>query len=170
MKRKLCLYTISIKYIRDLHRVDDNVPSVSPQIGKAHRTFLGIVVTSGGKKYCIPLASPKAKHQSMKDRADFIKVYNEHEKLIAVLNLNFMIPVCDAVIEKYNFNIEESDTEYWKHYKSLCRKELEWCRKHEKLITDKVSALYAMYNRKPSIRQRVFCPIPTDNSLTPSSR
>ena len=99
MNNKLCLYTISIKYIRDLHRADDNVPSVSPQIGKAHRTFLGVVVTSGDKQYCSPLASPKAKHKSMKDRADFIKVYNEREKLIAVLNLNYMIPVCDSVIE-----------------------------------------------------------------------
>lgn len=33
---RLNLYEVDMKYIRDLHRKDDNVPSVSPQIGKEH--------------------------------------------------------------------------------------------------------------------------------------
>ena len=37
---KLAMYHIDMKYIRDLHRADDKVPSVSPQIGKANRVFL----------------------------------------------------------------------------------------------------------------------------------
>ena len=56
---KLAMYHIDMKYIRDLHRVDDKVPSVSPQIGKANRVFLGIIVLLHGQKYCIPLSHPK---------------------------------------------------------------------------------------------------------------
>lgn len=44
MSKRFKLYNVNIKYIRNLHNVDDNVPSVSPQIGKQARPFLGIVV------------------------------------------------------------------------------------------------------------------------------
>ena len=48
---------VNIKYIRNLHNVDDNVPSVSPQIGKQARPFLGIVALVNGSKFCIPFTS-----------------------------------------------------------------------------------------------------------------
>lgn len=76
MQSKLNLYTIDMKYIRNLHNTDDHVMSVSPQTGKSHRLFLGIVVICRERKYCIPLSSPKPKHAQMKDRIDFIKIYN----------------------------------------------------------------------------------------------
>ena len=41
MSKRFKLYNVNIKYIRNLHNVDDNVPSVSPQIGKQARPFLG---------------------------------------------------------------------------------------------------------------------------------
>ena len=40
MKEKFRLYYVDLKYIRDLHNVDDNVMSVSPQTGKEDRPFL----------------------------------------------------------------------------------------------------------------------------------
>ena len=43
--KQLKLYQIDMKYIRDLHNADNRVPSVSPQIGKHTRIFVGIVVT-----------------------------------------------------------------------------------------------------------------------------
>ena len=45
MGKRFKLYNVNIKYIRNLHNVDDNVPSVSPQIGKQARPFLGTVCT-----------------------------------------------------------------------------------------------------------------------------
>ncbi len=45
MNKDIKLYYIDKKYVRSLHNVDDNVPSVSPQIGKENRPFVGI--------YCI---------------------------------------------------------------------------------------------------------------------
>ncbi len=56
---RLRLYTIDMKYVRNLEKVDDNVMSVSPQSGKAIRPFVGIIVLVNEKKYCIPLSSPK---------------------------------------------------------------------------------------------------------------
>ena len=47
---KLKLYQIDMKYVRDLHRADDKVESVSPQIGKANRVFIGVVVVHDGRK------------------------------------------------------------------------------------------------------------------------
>ena len=41
-QEKLNLYQIDIKYIRNLHHIDDRVPSISPQIGK-HGKLLGVL-------------------------------------------------------------------------------------------------------------------------------
>ena len=51
MSKRFKLYNVDIKYIRNLHKVDDNVPSVSPQIGKLARPFLGIIVLINGSKF-----------------------------------------------------------------------------------------------------------------------
>ena len=47
-QERLNLYQIDMKYIRNLHRADDNVSSVSPQIGKHHRIYVGISVFDKG--------------------------------------------------------------------------------------------------------------------------
>lgn len=38
------IYRIDMKYIRNLHNIDDRIFSVSPQIGKDKRSFLGIII------------------------------------------------------------------------------------------------------------------------------
>ena len=38
------VYRIDMKYIRNLHNIDDRVLSVSPQSGKDERPFLGVIV------------------------------------------------------------------------------------------------------------------------------
>ena len=75
-----------MKYIRDLHNIDERVLSVSPQIGKDERPFLGIILVCKEHKYCVPLSKPKKKH----DNADTkrkkerlikeLKWCNEHER------------------------------------------------------------------------------------------
>lgn len=60
----LHVYRMDIKYIRDLQRVDDRGMSVSPQIGKEERPFLGVIVMCNGMKYCVPLSKPKEKHNA----------------------------------------------------------------------------------------------------------
>jgi len=36
MESRLNLYMVDMKYVRDLHKADDKVSSVSPQTGKAN--------------------------------------------------------------------------------------------------------------------------------------
>lgn len=113
----LNFYYIDLNYIRNLSRADDNVMSVSPQVGKENRPFLGIIILIGGQKYCIPLTSPKKKFENMKSQIDFIKVFDHNSrhpeyssKIIGILNLNNMIPINNSVISKVNLKLNPHDT------------------------------------------------------------
>lgn len=44
MQTEFKLYKVDIKYIRNLHNIDDKVLSVSPQTGKDNRVFVRIVI------------------------------------------------------------------------------------------------------------------------------
>ncbi len=59
MQTDFKLYKVDMKYIRNLHNIDDKALSISPRAGKDNRVFIGIVVICGVHKYCIPLSSPK---------------------------------------------------------------------------------------------------------------
>ena len=93
------VYRIDMKYIRNLHNIDDKVLSVSPQIGKDERPFLGVIIIYNEHKYCVPLSKPKKKHEKMRDKIDFKKIIHNGQ-LIGVLNFNLMIPVEDLLIQK----------------------------------------------------------------------
>lgn len=97
VNRRLKLYNVNLKYIRNLHNVDNHVPSVSPQIGKQNRPFLGVVVLVNGAKYCVPLSSNSAKKSkdlnSMRENITFRKIRDNDGKILAALNLNNMIPI-----------------------------------------------------------------------------
>ena len=104
----LDVYRIDMKYIRDLHNIDDRVLSISPQIGKDERPFLGIIVICNEQKYCVPLSKPKKKHEKMRDKIDFKKIVYRGE-LIGVLNFNLMIPIEDIVVQKIDTKIRKHD-------------------------------------------------------------
>ena len=106
-KQRFHLYHIDMKYIRDLARVDDKVMSVSRQIGKERRPFVGIVVICNQKKYCIPLTSPKPKHQTMKNDKDFSRMFDKGNKLIGCLNFNNMLPVDDSVLLPIDMRVQK---------------------------------------------------------------
>ena len=42
--KELNFYYIDLKYIRNLSKVDDNVMSVSPQLDKQDRPFVGMIL------------------------------------------------------------------------------------------------------------------------------
>lgn len=120
---RLKLYLVDIKYIRNLAHADDHVMSVSPQLGKSTRPFIGIIVICQNKQYCVPLSSPKEKHKAMKNNVDFTKIY-DNDKLIGVLNFNEMIPVNEDVISPLNMRPSPGDTPAEAHYKKLTAKQL----------------------------------------------
>lgn len=140
---QLKLYQIDMKYVRDLHNADDRIESVSPQIGKANRVFVGIVVTHDDREYCIPLSHPKEKHKNMANNSELHKIEVEG-KLIGVLNFNLMIPVTEAQLIPVDLKVHSKDTPAVKAWKRLCIKELKWCRNkdNETVIRDKARNLY----------------------------
>lgn len=115
-QKRLNLYLIDMKYIRNLAKADDRVMSVSPQVGKETRPFVGIVIVCGKQKYCIPLSSPKSKHKTMKNDVDFMKIL-DGEKLIGVLNFNNMIPVDESCILPLNLRVNGRDDAATRNYK-----------------------------------------------------
>jgi len=142
-QQRLNLYLIDIKYIRNLANADDNVMSVSPQIDKENRPFVGVVIVCEEHAYCVPLSSPKAKHVSMKNDVDFTKIIVQ-EKLIGVLNFNNMIPVDSSCIEPLDLKITSRDHVTTRQYKKLALKQLEWCRQNQESIVKKANKLYRL--------------------------
>ncbi len=147
-QKRLSFYQIDYKYVRDLANRDDIVRSVSPQIQKENRPFVGIIVVCDDKKYCVPLSSPKPKHEKMKNDKDFSKIIAE-EKLIGVLNFNSMIPVDDCVIERLDLRIKNNDNPQVKSYKRMCIKQLDWCQKNQEAIVIKANKLYTLVTQTP---------------------
>jgi len=125
----LMVYRIDMKYIRNLHSIDDRVLSVSPQVGKDERPFLGVIVICNEHKYCVPLSKPKKKHEKMRDKIDF-KKNSDNGKLIGVLNFNLMIPVEEEQIQRIDTKIRKHDNADTRRKKELLIKELQWCNAH----------------------------------------
>ena len=147
-QKRLSLYTINMKYIRNLHKIDDNVLSVSPQAGKASRPFIVIIVICDDKEYCVPLSSPKEKHKKMKNDVDFTKIFDAKGKLIGVLDFNNMIPVNKDLVEKIDITIQKSDDAATKHYKNLIKDQLTFCQQNQDAIIKKANKLYKLVYKK----------------------
>ena len=145
-QKRLNLYYLDMKYVRDLHNADDNVQSVSPQIHKSNRPFVGIIIVCDNKKYCIPLDSAKEKHKTQKNDVDFTRIF-DGEKLISVLNFNNMVPVDDRFVRKIDLKSNPKDSPDQAHYKKLCIKEIEWCRKNQDAIIRKANKLYYLVQK-----------------------
>ena len=142
-QKRLNLYLIDMKYIRNLAKADDHVMSVSPQAGKETRPFVGIVIVCGTGKYCIPLSSPKPKHGTMKNDVDFTKIM-DGEKLIGVLNFNNMIPVDESCIFPLNLKVSPRDDNETRSYKIMAAKQLDWCQRNQEAIVKKANKLYML--------------------------
>ena len=116
MQTDFNLYKVDMKYIRNLHNIDDKVLSVSPQTGKDNRIFVGIVIICGIHKYCIPISLPKEKYKKMKNSMDFSKI-EINGKLLGVLNFNLMIPIEEEQLQLVDTTIFKRDRENIKYYK-----------------------------------------------------
>ena len=155
---RLEFYTIDMKYIRSLAKADDNVLSISPQIGKSTRPFVGLVVVFDKIQYCIPLSSPKPKHYKMKNDIDFSKIFDPDNVLIGVLNFNNMIHVNNVVITKLDLKIHDKDSLSTKQYKKLATNQLNYCRQNQNSIISKAIKLYTLITKgKPNISLKKRC-------------
>ena len=153
---RLRLYTIDMKYVRNLAKADDNVMSVSPQSGKAIRPFVGIIVLVNEKKYCIPLSSPKKKFENKKNGVDFMRItdsatknINGTAKVIGALNINNMLPVEECLLRPMDLKIKPNDSEKTISYKDLMKNQLSYCQKNQDIIVKRANRLYDIVVRYP---------------------
>ena len=149
MAKRLRLYRLDQAYAQRLQRADSRVMSVDASLGKEKRPFVGVVVVHEGGRYCIPLSSPKPKHQRMKSDRDFSKILDGDGKLIGVLNFNNMIPVDDTVLVDFDIRPAKGDSASDRAYKELLRDELAWCNDNRELIERKASRLYRIVRETP---------------------
>lgn len=138
-----------MKYVRNLANADDKVYSVSPQVGKENRPFVGILVVNDNKAYCVPLSSPKAKHENMKNDRDFTKIFDKNNQLIGVLNFNCMIPVADCVLMPVDMVIRKNDNRKDRAYKALLNNQLDYCNANKDAIEKKANRLYKIITESP---------------------
>lgn len=143
------LYKVDMKYVRNLSHVDDKVLSVSPQQGKENRPFVGIILICDKKEYCIPLSSPKPKHENMKNDLDFSKILDNNNKLIGVLNFNLMIPIEDSVLTPVDLNYSKNLPAHEIAYRELMKDQLNWCQSNEDNIVKKANKLYKFVTETP---------------------
>lgn len=148
-KKRLNLYTLDMKYVRNLAKVDDRVMSISPQEHKENRPFVGIIIIMEQKKYCVPLTSPKSKHDKMKNDLDFSKMFDKKNKLIGALNFNNMIPVSENFIKPINITPNKNDSPKDKIYKELLNNQLDWCNDNVENIVKKANKLYKFVTQTP---------------------
>jgi len=153
-QNRLSLYTVDMKLIRNYHNQgDDHVFSVSPQIEKEIRPFVGIVIICDEIQYCIPLSSPKDKHKTMKNSVDFHKVLDASGKVIGVLDFNNMVPVREDVLRKIDVRIHSHDSAAVKHYKNLVVDQINFCQQNQDIIVTKANKLYRMVGKKNTSSQ-----------------
>ncbi|WP_294466854.1 type III toxin-antitoxin system ToxN/AbiQ family toxin [uncultured Ruminococcus sp.] len=153
---RLKLYTIDMKYVRNLAKADNNVMSVSPQVNKNIRPFVGILILLDEKKYCIPLSSPKKKFESKKNTVDFIKIThptikNEKgaNKVIGALNINNMLPIDESLLTPIDMKIHGNDSPQTIAYKELLKDQLAFCQSNKELILKRANKLYDIVENHP---------------------
>ena len=118
-------YYVDFEYVRKLNDLDNKVEY---HHGNFEKPYLGIVLKISALNYFVPLSSPKAKHSMMKESLTFIKLI-DNDELIAVLNLNNMIPVPESEFREIDFN---SITD--RKYKILLQKEYNICKTKQNKI------------------------------------
>ena len=127
---KLILIRIDEEYISYLRKYDSKVQINSSALHKDNKPFVGVLFEINNLKYFVPISSNKKDKLSRmfnkyvetgKKPIDMFfieETCNDKRKLLSVLNLNNMIPVCDKAIINYNIS---QDKDYF-----LLRKEIEF--------------------------------------------
>lgn len=129
------LCTINEEYINHLKKFSENVKYNKNE----SRPYVGIVLKINEHNYFAPLGSPKPKHITMKEVADFVKMDNGK---LGVINLNNMIPVPSEEVKLINFS------KFDKYYSKLLLEQKRWLERNEDLIKNKSKKLYTLITTK----------------------
>lgn len=138
----------------------NTILSVSSQTHKQGRPFVGIVQMINGIQYCIPLSSieEKEKYINMSENITCRKIKDDTDRVIAILNINNMIPVRDEYISKFIIEPSPYDNHEQIKYKLKCKQELDWCNRHASEIIRLSSELHTIICENKPFKKRSICP------------
>lgn len=134
------LYYVDSDYVRQLHNVDYRVEY---HHGKHDKPYLGIILIINSINYFVPLSSPKPKHEKMNENISFKKISNKHS-LLAVLNINNMIPVPTFLCNEINIDEIEDNK-----YKNLLNQEIFICKKRQNEIKKSAGLIHKFICKEP---------------------
>ena len=144
-------YLVDKDYINYLKSFDAKVGDVD--YGESIKPYIGIVFEMNDTNYYVPISSAKAKHHSMSNSVDFLKV-EVAGRLLAVINLNNMIPVPDKCLTLIKYdevaNYRHFSTNKEKvDYVYLLQLEKKFLDANEETIKEKAEKLYNKRNKNP---------------------
>lgn len=94
-------YIVNKDYFAYLFQFDNRIGYID--YSNRLKLHVGIILEINSHKFYVPISSPKPKHQRMSNNIDFHKLQDDNGKLIAVFNLNNMIPVKDEFVTLLNY-------------------------------------------------------------------
>lgn len=126
------VYKLDTNYSNYLNHFEPKI-SIADN-GKENRPFLGVVLTVHNINFFAPLTSPKAKHITMKNSQDFLKI---DDGFLGGINLNNMIPIPKTALREINIS-QIKDIKY----KQMLYKQLNWIRDNKERINNRAKNLY----------------------------
>lgn len=155
-------YVVDKDFVNYLNSIDNKVEKIDYGLNKL-KPYFGIVLNINEKTYYLPVSSAKAKHINMKNSKDFLKICDKKTgNLIAVLNINNMIPIPLCYVKKLDYQqIEqyrtfESELEK-SRYIDLLHKELEIINSMSEKIKGNAIDLYNHCKKFPNDRLSIRC-------------
>ena len=148
-----------LSYLRD--GIEPRIPNVNYGIDK-FKPFFGNLFEHENFVYITQISHPQHRHKTMKNSADFQKVYNSDDgRLLCVVNLNYMFPISKmdlsnlkyGDIDKYRSFLNDDEKS---KYIDLLR--LEMNELNNINLSEKAWKLYNMRNSYPDnpVSRRCF--------------
>ncbi|MCD6436116.1 MAG: type III toxin-antitoxin system ToxN/AbiQ family toxin, partial [Clostridiales bacterium] len=117
-------YIADKDYVKYLKTIDGKVQDID--YGNSLKPYLGILINVNGFNYYVPISSADKPHKvdkysRMKNSKDFHKIIDSEDgKLLAVLNINNMIPIPN----EYLINLKYEEIEKYKTFESEEKKKI----------------------------------------------
>ena len=114
---------IDEKYLDYLRAVENRIPFSDYGTDK-YKPFFGVLFEIGDLAYVTQVSHAQPRHIQMKNAPDFIKIFipdrnpANPDRLVAVINLNYMFPIHKTLIE----NLEYKNIEKHRTFRSLQEK------------------------------------------------
>ena len=126
-----------------------------------YKPFFGTLFAVNDLIYVTQISSPKERHANMKQSLDFYKIYHpDDDSLIAVVNLNYMFPAPNSVLEDLEYkNLNKyrsfDDEKEKSKYIDFLRMELQEINKLN--LTEAAQKIYQLKYTAPDSRVSLRC-------------